>query len=233
VSDLVSRVIQRMFWRRRNIVIAVVAVVLVVVMVRVAAAIAAPARLSAPPPHRPLSRAAATASSQARRAAPSPAASASAATTSPSPPLTGSPAAVNIYQWLPFTPAGLAAAARAVTAFAHYYATYTYTESPAAYAGRMKGLVTPELAAALARGYAAPGMAQQRRQAKQSQTGRGRITELRAFGNSSITFLVTVTQNVTGRGGTTRMSTGYAVTVGRAGRSWRVTDIELASAGNP
>jgi hypothetical protein len=140
---------------------------------------------------------------------------------------------VDIYQWLPFTQAGLADAAREVMAFAHDYATYTDTESPAAYAGRMKGLVTPELAASLARGYATPGVAQQRRRDKQSQTGHGRIAALRAFGNSSITFVVTVVQDVTGHGATGRSSTSYAITVGRAGHTWRVTDIELTTVGNP
>jgi hypothetical protein len=139
---------------------------------------------------------------------------------------------VDIYRWLPFTPAALAAAARTVAVFARDYATYSYTETAAAYAGRMKGLVTPQLASTLARGYATAGVAAQRRGGEQSAAGRGRITALRAFGSSSITFVVTVVQQVTGRAGTTRTSTTYAVTADRAGRAWQVADIELGSAGN-
>jgi hypothetical protein len=150
----------------------------------------------------------------------------------PGPPA-GAPAApVNIYRWLPFSQAGLAAAASVVLRFAADFATYSAAESAAAYVRRMSGLVTPELAATLARGYATPGLAQQRRQQGQSATGTGRITALRAFGSSSITFLVTVEQKVTDRHGTRASATGYAVTVTGAGTAWQVSDIELASAGN-
>jgi len=137
---------------------------------------------------------------------------------------------MNIYRWLPFTPASLARAAQVVATFARDYATYNDTEGAATYTGRMRNLVTPSLAATLGRGFATPGLARQRRHGKLSMTGTGRITALRAFGRSSITFLVTVDQRAGHGGGRSR--TGYAITVGRAGRGWRVSDIELASAGN-
>jgi hypothetical protein len=145
------------------------------------------------------------------------------------PPPTG-PA--NIYQWLPFSQAGLTSAAGTVRQFAADYATYTYNESAAAYVGRMKGLVTAQLAATLARGYATPGVAQLRVRQKQSATGSGDITSIRGFGGSSIVFLVTVAQQVRSTSGTSRTSTAYAVTVTGAGSRWQVSDIELASAGN-
>src|ERR1700758_1515636 len=47
-----------------------------------------------------------------------------------------------IYQWLPFSPTDLAAAAQTTLAFARDYATWSYTESAAAYAAKMNGLVT-------------------------------------------------------------------------------------------
>ena len=126
----------------------------------------------------------------------------------------------------------MSAAAAVVRSFSADYATYTAAESAASYVGRMRGLVTFELSATLARGYATPGLAQQRRQGKQSATGSGQITALRAFGPSSLTFLVTVTQRTTSPRGRTRQATSYAITVTGTGTHWQVSDIELASAGN-
>jgi hypothetical protein len=156
-------------------------------------------------------------------------------------PATGGPAppagAVNIYQWLPFSQADLAAAAGVVRRFATDYATYSYPQSADSYVGRMRGLVTPTLSATLARGFATPGLAQVRTRQKQSASGSGVITTLRAFGPSSLTFVVTLTQKTysTGRTGKTTSSVtngSYAITVERAGSGWQVNDIQLASAGN-
>lgn len=159
--------------------------------------------------------------------------SAAPATAGPAP----SARAVNIYRWLPFRQADLAAAASAVERFCTDYATYSYTQSPDSYVGRMRGLVTPSLSAALARGFAAPGIAQVRTQQKQSASGSGLITALRAFGPSSLTFVVTLTQKTysTGRTGKTTSAVtngSYAITVQRASSGWQVNDIQLASAGN-
>jgi hypothetical protein len=162
-------------------------------------------------------------------AAPQPTASSPVTTPAPAP----SPSAVSIYQWLPFSQRGLAAAAAVVRSFSADYATYSYTESAAGYVAKMRGLITPQLSATLAHGYAAPGVAQQRISQHKSATGSGQITALRAFGSNSLTFLVTVSQQTTtgGHAGT-RLTTGYAVTVTGAGTSWQVNDIELATAGN-
>jgi hypothetical protein len=144
------------------------------------------------------------------------------------PPGTGA----NIYQWLPFTQAGLAAAADVVRRFAAAYASYSYTQSAARYERQMNGLVTPQLAGVIARGFATPGVAQIRTAQRQIATGTGQITAIRAFGPSNITFLVTITQQVTGTRGTNRTATSYAVTVTGASTNWQVEDVQLASAGN-
>jgi hypothetical protein len=158
-----------------------------------------------------------------------------------SPAATGTPAAagspVNIYQLLPFTQADLSQAAGVVRQFCTYYATYSYTESASSYVGRMRSLVTPELAATLEQDWATPGVAQSRTQQKQSATGSGVITALRAFGSSSLTFVVTLNQktNSTQRTGKTTshlVSGDYAITAAQSGSGWQVNDIQLASAGN-
>ena len=165
--------------------------------------------------------------------APAPVQSSPAAPASPAPSGPG----VNIYQLLPFSQADLTEAARVVRRFCSDYATYSYTESAGSYVGRMRGLVTSGLAATLAQDYATPGVAQTRTQQKQTATGSGVITALRAFGASSLTFLVTLNQKTTStpQGGKTTAHTvsgDYAITTVRSGSGWQVNDIQLASAGN-
>ena len=139
---------------------------------------------------------------------------------------------VNIYQWLPFSQAGLSAAATTVQAFLTDYTTYTYSETAQSYVGRMRGLVTRPLAVTLQSDYATPGVAQLRSQQKQSASGHGVITQLRAFGQSSLTFVAVVTVQTTGTQGRAQQTHDYAVTVTGAGTNWQVNDIEYASAGN-
>ena len=147
---------------------------------------------------------------------------------SPPPPGTGP----DIYAWLPFSQAGLAAAVDLVHKFAAAYASYTYTQSTASYERQFRGLATTQLAAVLARGFATPGVAQIRTQQKQIATGTGRITAIRGFGSNNITFVVAITQKVAGTKGTKQTTTSYAVTLTGAGTTWQVEDLELASAGN-
>jgi hypothetical protein len=138
----------------------------------------------------------------------------------------------NIYAWLPFSRAGLAAAADVVHRFAAAYASYSYTQTTASYERQLNGLVTAQLAAVLGRGFATPGVAQIRAQQKQIATGTGQITAIRGFGPNNITFVVAITQKVTGTKGTKKTTTRYAVTVTGANANWLVEDLELASAGN-
>ena len=167
---------------------------------------------------------------------PAPAPSSAAAPAAPASPLPSGPG-VNIYQLLPFSQADLTDAAGVVRRFCSDYTTYSYTESAGSYVGRMRGLVTSELAATLAQDYATPGVAQTRTQQKQTATGSGAITALRAFGASSLTFLVTLNQKTysTPHSGKTTAHTAsgdYAITIARSGSGWQVNDIQLASAGN-
>jgi hypothetical protein len=96
----------------------------------------------------------------------------------------------------------------------------------------MRGLVTPELAATLARSYATPGVAQARTQQRQVSSGQGTVTALRAFGPTSLTFVVTLVQRITQRQGRSQQAGRYAITVSSGGGGWQVSDIQLASAGN-
>jgi hypothetical protein len=139
---------------------------------------------------------------------------------------------VDIYSWLPFTQQGLTVAAAVTVKFCAAYNTFTYTESASAYVASMNGLVTPSLADSLKGVYSAPGVAGLRTSQQQVSTGGASISSLRAFGDTSLTFVVTGTQHLVSTKGTSNGSTQYAVTVTGSGTSWQVNDIELASQGN-
>jgi hypothetical protein len=143
-----------------------------------------------------------------------------------------SPGTVNIYAWLPFSQQDLAEAASVTLRFSVDYDTYAYTESAATYVATMSGLITGELATTLQSAYATPGVATLRTGQKQVSTGTAVIDSLRAFGPSSLTFIVTAGQRLVSASGTTSGSTQYAVTVTGSGTAWQVSDIELESAGD-
>jgi hypothetical protein len=179
-------------------------------------------------PSRPAAGAASHRQAQ-RQPGRSPAAAAGDSTASP-PPVTA--AAPDIYQWLPFTEAELARAAAVVSQFSTDYGTWSYTQSASAYASSMSSLVTPELSQVLEEGYSVPGVSSQRTSGRQVSAGTAAIDSLRAFGPSSMTFVVTISQEITSTGGASQLSGQYAVTVTGSGSAWEVSDIELASAGN-
>jgi hypothetical protein len=162
-----------------------------------------------------------------------PAAPAATATTAPA--VAASPAdagGVNIYSWLPFTQQDLAAAAAVAVRFGVDYNTFTYTETASDYIGAMRGLITGQLATTLQAAYQTPGVAKLRKNQRQVSTGTAAISSLRAFGGSSLTFVVTAGQRLATSNGTSNGSAQYAVTVTGSGGSWQVSDIELESAGN-
>jgi hypothetical protein len=153
----------------------------------------------------------------------------------PSPAATSDPATTgtpDIYQWLPFTAAELAAAASTVRQFGVEYGTFSYTETPAAYIAPMARLTSAQLAAQIKEAFAVPGVAATRTSARQVSTGTADIQSLRAFGPTSLTFVVQVTENLTSTTGHTQQATSYAITVTGSGISWQVSDVELQSAGN-
>ncbi len=168
-------------------------------------------------------------------ASPTPAGPAAETTRAPGPTETASAAAagvVNIYAWLPFTQQDLAAAASVAVRFSVDYNTYTYTESAAAYVAKMTELITGQLATTLQAGYSTPGVVSTRTSQQQVSTGTAAIDSLRAFGPSSLTFVVNTTQHLVSSHGASDGSAQYAVTLTGSGSSWQVSDIELSSAGN-
>jgi hypothetical protein len=156
----------------------------------------------------------------------------SAATPSPGPTAAAAPSDPDIYQWLPFTQAQLGSAAGVVTQFGDAYGTWSYSQNATSYVAAMHSLITSELADVIEQGYSVPGVASQRTSKKQVSAGSTVINSIRAFGSSSITFVVTITEQITATSGQSQVSGQYAVTAVSSGSSWQVDDIELASAGN-
>jgi hypothetical protein len=193
----------------------------VVVLAGLGAFLLRPGSRSSPPAHAP--------ASSRPPAASTPSASAPVATPSAATASTGS---VNIYQWLPFSQSALARAAAVTQQFSADYGTFSYTQNAASYVATMRGLVTSQLSATLARGYATPGVASQRTQQQQVSSGSAVINSLRAFGGGSLTFVVTIKQAMTTKQGKSQTTGQYAVTVNGSGTVWQVNDIELASSGN-
>ena len=140
--------------------------------------------------------------------------------------------APSIYEWLPFTSAGLTAAAKTVVRFGDAYGTYSYTEDGAAYIAPLRPLTSAQLVGQIEAAYEAPGLAADRQGEKQVSVGETTIGSLRAFGPSSLTFVVQVAQHLTSAAGRGQQATDYAVTVTGSGTNWQVSDVELASAGN-
>ena len=138
-----------------------------------------------------------------------------------------------IYQWLPFTAADLSTASQTTLAFAKNYSTWSYQESVADYAAKFNGMVTAVELATLKNGYSTPGVAGPRVADKQVSTGTGTINSIRSFGaGPTITFLVTINQQVTSTQPASTQSNQYAITVASSGGAWQVTDIELSQLGN-
>jgi hypothetical protein len=138
----------------------------------------------------------------------------------------------SIYQWLPFTPAGLTAAASTVVRFGDAYGTYSYTEDGAAYVAPLQSVASAQLVEQIEAAYEAPGVTATRQSEKQVSAGTTTIGSIRAFGPGSLTFVVLLTQQLTSAAGGSQQATDYAVTVTGSGTSWQVSDVELASAGN-
>ena len=174
-------------------------------------------------------------------AAPPAASSAASAPVTSAPPTANSSATsaataggTDIYQLLPFTQAGLSAAANTTTAFAKAYATWSYTESATAYGATFNGLATTTEIGTLESNY--NSAAAQQTAKKLVSTGSGTIDSIRSIvtgpGQPSITFLVTINQQVTPAQPGATASSQYAVTVSPQGTAWLVSDIELSKIGN-
>jgi hypothetical protein len=151
-------------------------------------------------------------------------------TTPPVPTTIKSP---DIYSWLPFTQSDLDAAANVTLAFVKADETYSYTDTATGYGKRLSGYVTSPLLTSLEETFQT-GLPQWQQQ-QYTSTGTGQINSITTFGGSpstTITFLVTVTEQTTASGKASTKTGQYDVTTVAAGGGWQVNDIEQAGQGN-
>jgi hypothetical protein len=136
----------------------------------------------------------------------------------------------NIYQWLPFTQSDLTAAAKTTVAFAKDYVTWNSKESKTAYGASMASLVTAQEDTTLANDFATAARAA----GNAVSTGSGAIDSISSFGSNpaSITFSVTITQQVVPAQGTSVSPSQYDITVVSTGAGWQVNNIQLFNVGN-
>jgi hypothetical protein len=163
------------------------------------------------------------------------------ATVPPAPPPPTTAGGANIYHWLPFTQSDLTTAANTTLAFAKVYANTSYTETKAAYVGKLTGLTTPQEAATLVSDFETPEIAATRTADKQVATGTPTIDSITSFGPQdppgpsgppSITFAVTIAQKLASTSGTVTSKPEYTITIVSTASGWQVQTIQLASLGN-
>jgi hypothetical protein len=138
----------------------------------------------------------------------------------------------DIYQWLPFTQQGLAAAADVAVRFGDAYGSYSYAGTPAAYIATLQPVTSGQLAQQIDAAFTAPGVTAARTSGKQVSVGTATIQSIRAFGPTSLTFVLQVSQQLSSTTGRSVVTTVYAATLTGTGTSWQVSSIELASVGN-
>jgi len=157
------------------------------------------------------------------------------ATVPPASPPATTAGGANIYQWLPFSQADLGVAATTTVTFATDYATWSYTETKAAYGAKLAAVATShEVATLQFDQYGTSGVAGQMTKEKQVSTGSGTIESINTFSTSptSITFSVTIAQKLASTTGTTTSTPTYLITIVPAGSAWQVDDIQLPGQGN-
>jgi hypothetical protein len=137
----------------------------------------------------------------------------------------------DIYRLLPFSQRDFAAAADLAQRFVAAYGTYRFDEDPKAYAQRLQGMVTAQLSTEIARSSSAPGLLDQRRQDQAVAVSTATLDSMRDIETNSVVFLVTGDQQLTKAGAQSQDKQRYAVTVTRAGGSWRIYAFEPADAG--
>ena len=165
-------------------------------------------------------------------AAPAPSGRATSSPVIESTPLaTASDAPFDVYDYLPMSKEQLAAAADLAERFTAEYGTFRYDEDAAAYTARVRKYATAELGTILAQTLSSPGTVQQNRDDEVVSTATAALKEIRQIERASIVFVITGTQQITSKAGTSQLAEEYAVTVSQLGSDWRVFDLRPADEG--
>ena len=133
---------------------------------------------------------------------------------------------------LPFSAARLQAAAALAGRFTAAWDSWSWRQPPAAWLAALQPMATASLDPALAQAAATRGVLAQRAAGRESARAAVTALKVRDLTPGSVTITVTAVQVIISSHGTSRTPGSWAVTLTPAGTSWRVWDIEPASAGN-
>ena len=133
---------------------------------------------------------------------------------------------------LPASPAWIEAAAGLAARFAAAYATWSWTQPPAAWLARLRPMTASQLYPALAQAAWTPGILAQRDHGRQAAAGTVTGERIRDLTPGSVIITVQVRQVITSPAGHSEVADDLAVTVVRASGGQAVWDVEPAAAGN-
>ena len=133
---------------------------------------------------------------------------------------------------LPFPVARLQTAAGLARRFTADWDSWSWQQPPAAWLAALRPMAAASLEPALAQAAGDRGVLAQRAATRQAAVATVTALAIRALTPGSVSFTVTVAQVITDSSGTSRSTTGWAVTLTPAGTGWLVWDIEPADAGN-
>lgn len=135
--------------------------------------------------------------------------------------------AAEVCRLLPFSPHQIAEAATLACAFTAAYTTYRHDEPPEDHLRRLDAMMSPHLRPLIERTTTDPDTLLQRRRAQQNSTGQAHPQTIRAINPTSITIVITATQQLTTTYVTRSETTRYALTLTPSGRGWQVHAVEL------
>ncbi|GLW97681.1 hypothetical protein [Microtetraspora sp. NBRC 16547] len=141
------------------------------------------------------------------------------------------PAAFDIYSYLPLSKAELGAAADLARRFTEAYGTFRYDEDPTAFAKRLSGFATVEFGADLTRTTTAPALVNHNRSDEVVSHGTAAVRSIRDMTANMVTLVVGSLRQITAKSGQKAQRDEFAVTVIKVGTDWRVYDLQPADAG--
>lgn len=146
-------------------------------------------------------------------------------------PVATTPAAFDVYAYLPLSREEIGAAADLARRFTEAYGTFSPGEDPAARADRLKRFATDEFAGQLTRTVTDPAVVEQNEADQVTSKGSAKVTTIRDMTADQVVFVVDSARHVTDKNGQKDVPERFAVTVIKAGTDWRVYDLQLADAG--
>ncbi len=141
------------------------------------------------------------------------------------------PAAFDVYSYLPLSKAELGAAADLARRFTESYGTFKHDDDPEAFAKRLGGFSTVEFGADLTRTLTSPALVSHNRSDEIVSRCSATVRSIRDMTANMVTLVVGSVRQITAKSGDKEQRDEFAVTVIKVGSDWRVYDLQPADAG--